>query len=122
MDENKTTPQNLTPEDELDLLLEQFLAEEDPTTEDASTITAEELLQVAEAEDAQKPDEEEELTYRRVLIATFINKVYLYDDRISIFFNTGSTTQVEVDETFIDYVEEQDAAAECSLIDETAPP
>jgi UPF0755 protein len=62
MDENKTTPQNMTPEEELDLLLEQFLAEEDPITEDASTITAEELLQVAEAEDAQKPDEEEELT------------------------------------------------------------
>ena len=67
-------------------------------------------------------NEEEELTYRRVLIATFINKIYLYDDRISIFFNTGSTTQVEIDETFIDYVEEHDAATECSLIDETAPP
>lgn len=67
-------------------------------------------------------DEAEELTYRRVLIATFINKVYLYDDRISIFFNTGSATQVEIDETFIDYVEEQDAVSECSLIDETAPP
>ena len=66
--------------------------------------------------------EEHELTNRKVLIATFINKVYLYDDRISIFFNTGSATQVEVDETFIDYVEEHDAATECSLIDETAPP
>jgi len=67
-------------------------------------------------------DDEEELSYRKALVTTFINKIYLYDDRISIFFNTGSTTQVEIDETFIDYVEEHDAATECSLIDETAPP
>ena len=67
-------------------------------------------------------DEEEELAYRKVLITTFINKIYLYDNKLSIFFNTGSATQVEVDETFIDYVEERDAEAECSLIDEAAPP
>jgi len=66
-------------------------------------------------------NEAEEMTYRKVLITTFINKIYLYDSKISIIFNTGAT-QIEVDETFIDYIEEKDAAVECSFIDETAPP
>ena len=65
MDANKTTPQDLTPEDELDLLLEQFLAEEEPIPEKESASSAEEFPlaeAAAELPSAIDPEEEEELT------------------------------------------------------------
>lgn len=59
--------------------------------------------------------------YRRALIATFVNKIYLYDDKLTIHLNTGGNP-VEITGTIIEEVEESNAEAECSFKGCSAPP
>lgn len=67
MEENKNTPQENMPEEELDLLLEQFLAEDDPATDaQAPTISEAEMWENIDVEDPsllfELPDAEEAST------------------------------------------------------------
>ena len=47
------------------------------------------------------------------LINTFINKVVLYEDRLSVIYNTGQSDEV-VSERMLRYIEEKSTSSECS--------
>lgn len=59
--------------------------------------------------------------YRRALVATFINKVFLYDDKITVHVNTGGDP-VEITGELMEEIEKSDAEAECSFKGASAPP
>ncbi len=46
----------------------------------------------------------DDISYRRMLINIFVNAVYLYDDKITIYFNSGDNP-VTVDDGLISSVE-----------------
>ena len=48
----------------------------------------------------------DDLMYRKTLINTFINRIYLYDDKLTIIFNTGDKP-VEVDDKLLSDIESQ---------------
>lgn len=56
----------------------------------------------------------EDLKYQKALIAVLINKIYLYDDKMTIIFNTQNTP-VEISSDLI-------SKAESSFLTENAPP
>lgn len=58
---------------------------------------------------------------RRALVDTFVNKIYLYDDKLTIHLNTGGNP-VEITGKIIEGVEESNAEAECSFKGRNAPP
>lgn len=58
------------------------------------------------------------IKYRRMLINVFVNRIYLYDDKITFIFNS-TDKPVEVTEKLIDDVENNN---KCSYIDRKAPP
>ena len=74
-----------------------------------------------------KTGDENDIKYKRALIAIFINAVYLYDDKATIFFNTIDRT-VEVDYNILNDAEGGEKEASnikglgCSYNRPTAPP
>ena len=56
----------------------------------------------------------DDLKYQKALIATLINKIYLYDDKMTIVFNTQNTP-VEISSDLI-------SKAESSFLTENSPP
>lgn len=63
----------------------------------------------------------DEPEYRRLLINGFINKIYLYDNKLTIFFNTGLNPK-EITTELLTEVEDSNAEAECSSLGASAPP
>ena len=59
--------------------------------------------------------------YRKALISVFINKIYLYDDKITVHITTGGEP-VEITGQIISDIEASDAKAECSFKGLSAPP
>lgn len=58
----------------------------------------------------------DDLTYRKTLINTFVNKIYLYDDKMTLFFNTGDNP-VNIDDDFIKDIDGEFVfGSECSTI------
>ena len=49
----------------------------------------------------------DDILYKKALINTFINKVYLYDDKLTIFFNTNDSP-VEIDDTLLQNIESEE--------------
>ena len=47
----------------------------------------------------------DDLTYRKTLINVFVNAVYLYDDKLVIFFNSGDKP-VTIDDELLSQVED----------------
>ena len=47
-----------------------------------------------------------DIMYRKALINTFINRIYLYDDKLTIIFNTGDK-EVNVDDKLLSDIESQ---------------
>lgn len=47
---------------------------------------------------------------QKALISVFVNKIYLYDDKITFIFNSGDIP-VTVDADLIDFIEEQNLSA-----------
>lgn len=45
-----------------------------------------------------------DLKYRKLLINTFINKIYLYDDKLTILFNTQDK-EISLEISLIDEIE-----------------
>lgn len=45
-----------------------------------------------------------DITYRRALIKMFVNKIFLYDDKFTITFNTGDE-EVEISDKLFDEIE-----------------
>ena len=63
----------------------------------------------------------DDLSYRKTLINVFVNAIYLYDDKITIIFNSGDKP-VTIDDELLSDIEESNAAVEGSLLDAVAPP
>ena len=63
----------------------------------------------------------DDLKYRKMLISVFVNSIYLYDDRITLIFNS-SKDPVTVDIDLLEEIEENNEAAMCSFMSEPAPP
>ena len=63
----------------------------------------------------------DDLKYRKTLISVFVNSIYLYDDKITLIFNS-SKDPVTVDIDLLQEIEESNGAAMCSFISENAPP
>lgn len=63
----------------------------------------------------------DDIVYRRALIATFINKIFLYDDKLIIHFNTDGEP-IEITAELMEEVEKSNAKAECSFKGANAPP
>ncbi|MBQ7975506.1 MAG: recombinase family protein [Clostridia bacterium] len=62
-----------------------------------------------------------DIRYRRLLIHVFVHEIYLYDDKIKIFFNT-SNIPTEVEASFVDEIGETKGTQGCSTMTKTAPP
>ena len=60
-------------------------------------------------------------SYRKTLINVFVNAIFLYDDKITIIFNSGDKP-VTIDDELLSDIEESNAAVEGSLLDAVAPP
>ena len=50
-----------------------------------------------------KKGNKDNIKYRKTLISIFVNKIYLYDDRLTILFNVGSNP-ISVDVSLIDNI------------------
>lgn len=61
------------------------------------------------------------LEYRKTLITVFVNAIYLFDDRFTIFFNSGDTP-VNIDEALLSEAIEKTGENEGSFLDSSAPP
>ena len=61
------------------------------------------------------------LEYRKTLITVFVNAIYLFDDRLTIFFNSGDTP-VNIDEALLSEAIEKTGENEGSFLDSSAPP
>lgn len=59
---------------------------------------------------ALKNGDVDDVKYRKALISVFVNKIYLYDDKITFIFNSGDIP-VTVDADLIDFIEEQNLSA-----------
>lgn len=66
----------------------------------------------------------DDLTYRKTLINVFINAIYLYDDKLVIFFNSGDKP-VTVDDDLLNQTEENDGfvfSSSCSTTSSKSEP
>ena len=68
-----------------------------------------------------RKDKADSISYRKTLINVFVNAIYLYDDKITIIFNSGDKP-VTIDDELLSDIEESNAAVEGSLLDAVAPP
>lgn len=63
----------------------------------------------------------DDLSYRKTLINVFVNAIYLYDDKITIIFNSGDKP-VTIDDDLLSEIDESNGAVEGSLLSPVAPP
>ena len=62
-----------------------------------------------------------DIKYRKMLISIFVNKIYLYDDRLTITFNSGDDT-VEINDRLLSELEEKDNAVKNLFLAGDGPP
>lgn len=62
-----------------------------------------------------------DVKYQRMLIKIFVNKIFLYDDRVTITFHAGNDT-VEINERLLAELESNDEATKNLFIDGDGPP
>lgn len=62
-----------------------------------------------------------DMKYRRALITVFVNRIYLYDDRMTITFNSGDDT-VTINDRLLCELEENDAHAKNLFLAGDGPP
>lgn len=62
-----------------------------------------------------------DIKYRRALITIFVNRIYLYDDRITITFNSGDET-VTINDRLLSEIEEKDMRVKNLFLDGDGPP
>lgn len=63
----------------------------------------------------------DDISYRKTLINVFVNAIYLYDDKITIFFNSGDKP-VTLDDEIFSEIEERNSITEGSFLGADAPP
>lgn len=62
-----------------------------------------------------------DIKYRRALITIFVNRIFLYDDRITITFNSGDET-VTINDRLLSEIEERDNKAKNLFLTGVGPP
>lgn len=62
----------------------------------------------------------EDIKYRKTLINIFLNKVYLYDDKLTFVFNSGKET-VTIDADLLGKIEGKTSGADFLFLDKSAP-
>lgn len=62
-----------------------------------------------------------DIKYRKTLINVFVNSIYLYDDKITLIFNSGNAA-VNVDVKLLNEIEQHNDTIKSSFIDNVAPP
>lgn len=70
---------------------------------------------------ALKKADADDLKYQRMLINVFVSSIYLYDDKITYFFNSSDKT-VEITEDLFAEVTASDTDYRCSFNEASAPP
>ena len=63
----------------------------------------------------------DDIKYRKTLINVFINKIYLYDDKLTIIFNSGDNP-VTINDFLLSEIEDNSKKAEGLFLDGVAPP
>ena len=63
----------------------------------------------------------DDIKYRKVLITTFINSIYLYDDKVTLIFNSGDKS-VTINDILLSEIEANDTKAEGLFIDKVGLP
>ena len=63
----------------------------------------------------------DDIKYRKTLINVFINKIYLYDDKLTIIFNSGDNP-VTINDLLLSEIEDNSKKAEGLFLDGVAPP
>ncbi len=62
-----------------------------------------------------------DMKYRRTLINVFVNKIFLYDDKMTITFNSGDEA-VTINDLLLSEIEENDLKAKNLFLDSDGPP
>lgn len=70
---------------------------------------------------ALKKGSVDDIKYRKSLISVFINKIYLFDDKITFIFNSGGNP-VTVDNDLLDWVDKQNESFKCSYLEKVGQP
>lgn len=89
-------------------------------TEQASTVS----LTISEIKfflNSLKKGRADDILYRKTLVNVFVNRIYLYDDRMTIIFNTGDKP-VEVNDELLQKIETNSEEFVCSYLEPVAPP
>lgn len=63
----------------------------------------------------------DDIKYRKTLINVFINKIYLYDDKLTIIFNSGDNP-VTINDLLLSEIEDNSKKAEGLFLDGVASP
>lgn len=61
------------------------------------------------------------MKYRKMLISIFVNQIYLYDDRITITFNSGDEA-VTINDLLLSEIEERDSKIKNLFMAGDGPP
>ncbi|MCM1362732.1 MAG: hypothetical protein NC235_12645 [Clostridiales bacterium] len=70
---------------------------------------------------ALKKGSVDDIKYRKSLISVFVNKIYLFDDKITFIFNSGGNP-VTVDNDLLDWVDKQNESFKCSYLKQVGQP
>lgn len=62
-----------------------------------------------------------DIKYRKMLVSIFVNKIYLYDDRVTITYNSGDEP-VTISDQLLSEIEEKDKNERVLFLDKSAPP
>lgn len=62
-----------------------------------------------------------DIKYRKMLINIFVNKIYLYDDRVTITYNSGDKP-VTISDQLLSELEEKDENEKVLFLDKSGPP
>lgn len=63
----------------------------------------------------------DDIKYRKTLIKIFVNKIYLYDDRVTITYNSGDEP-VTISDQLLSKLEERDEQEKFLFLNESGPP
>ena len=69
---------------------------------------------------ALKKGDINDIKYRRLLIDVFVNAIYLYDDRLTLVFNSGDET-VTINDKLLSKIEESTNSTKGLFLDKSGP-
>jgi len=70
---------------------------------------------------ALKKGDVNDIKYRKTLVSTFINAIYLYDDKITLIFNSGDMP-VTIDDILLSEIDDSNETAKCLFLNNIDSP